>query len=674
MFDAVTAAPSRASIPTHRVAMGLILALASLAGCSHRSATDDMSAAGSGGSGATGAGSGGLSAGGAAGSGSLSGGMTFMTGGGGAGAVAGASGGASLAGSGGAAGSIGAFGGTSGAAGQGQGGTIGQAGDGGASGGSKPTIPATCEGELPKGSVDGAKYTVTVDGASKRGELPHFWTTYGIGHYAAFLQQESGWGETLKAHVLDGIQNLGLNSIRAHGLFHDDIGIYNESNGTRTYDFTRSDQIFDFLVQNKVAPIVELASMPAALAKDPSQTYFLWKMGISPPKDFVLWQELVFKFVEHSVQRYGAETVSKWYFEVWNEPECCNGQFWKGTIDDYLRLYDYAVAGVLAALPGAKVGGPVVSQPEELNERTETGKKFLQHVTTDNYVNPGTKGQVDVLMYHAWSFITGSVDGYFRGLELLNSFNLNNVPIAITEFGPTWQFNLQDEPQEMGQGAAFVAQTYSDIAQRCARDNKRFPLTYAWWTLSDIFKEDNYRDGDPFIGAMGLISRENIHKPAYNAYKFLAQMGNVQLSLTANNAPGVGGMAAQDPSGGVQVLIYNAQSPGMGPIDDKYYATTEAQDIAVTISGLQAELPYDVTAYRVDETHGNAYAVWQKQGRPAMSAMNDSQWSALRDAMDSKPEPLAQSQCGTAFSGKFALASPGVLFINIKPTPGKPAP
>ncbi len=348
------------------------------------------------------------------------------------------------------------------------------------------------------------------------------------------------------------------------GIFHDDLGIYKEENGSRVYDFTKSDLIFDFLVENGVQPIVELGSMPSALASDPSLTWFLWKMGTSPPKDFTLWQELIFKFAEHSLQRYGADVVSKWYWEVWNEPECCHGQFWDGTLDQYFELYDHALAGVTKAIPNAKVGGPVASQPVELTGNSELGKKFLEHVTKDSYVTPGQPGRVDVFMYHSWSFLDGAINGYFTGLDLLDSYGLENTPIAITEFGPTWEFNLHDEPQENEHGAAFVAQTYADIAQRCAKDNKRFPLTYAWWTLSDIFKEDNYRDGEPFIGAMGLISRENLHKPAYNAYKFLAQMGHEQVALTTGGSAGLGGMAARDERGGVQILVYNGQSPGKG--------------------------------------------------------------------------------------------------------------
>jgi xylan 1,4-beta-xylosidase len=380
-------------------------------------------------------------------------------------------------------------------------------------------------------------------------------------------------------------------------------------------------------------------------------------------------------FVAHSVERYGAEVVSSWYFEVWNEPECCNGKFWKGTLQDYFTLYDRAAAGVRAALPNGRVGGPVTSQPVELSDNSRAGIQFLDHITNNN-------GILDFFTFHTWSFVEGSVGGYFQGLDLLDSYGRTSLQIAVTEFGPTWEFGLIGgageppwEPQETVQGAAFVAQTYSNIAQRCAQEGKRFPITYAWWTLSDVFDEGYENSGDyvgeqnPFIGAMGLLNRESIKKPAYNAYKFLAQMGDEQLALTVEGAGDVGGMAARDTAdGGVQIILYNGQDPGAGFQDDTYYAVTGAQDIGITVSGLNAEMAYDVTSYRVDDVRGNAFAAWDRLGRPTMANMSDTDWQALQSAMESPAEPVGQAMCGTTFSKTFSLGSPGVLLVTIEPS------
>lgn len=551
------------------------------------------------------------------------------------------------------------------------------------------TKPIPCMGALPTDDVASAEFKVKA-GESSLGALPHFWNTFGLGRMGLYLDgstlaadyqaqdkqsfDKKKWSEQLKQQTLDAVKELGLNSVRGHGLFHDDIGIYREENGMPVYDFKRSDVIFDFLVTNGVEPIIELASMPKDLAADPSQTVFDWKMIVSPPKDYDRWQALVQAFVQHSVERYGADTVNKWWFEVWNEPECCGNKFWKGSLDDYFKLYDKSAAGVRAVLPNARMGGPVSSQPGELTGGSMAGKLFLEHIKTTN-------GPLGFFPFHSWSFLDGAIGGYFQALDLLDSYGHNAVQVSVTEFGPTWEFGLLGgsgepawEPQETGQGAAFVAQVYSDIAQRCAKDKKRFPNTYAWWTLSDVFDEGYEDKGDypaeqkPFIGAMGLVSREGIKKPAYNAYQFLARMGDEQLSFTVDGPGGVGGMASRKmANGGVQVLIYNGQSPGGGFVDDKYYTVGGDKNIGVTISGLPAEKSYNVTAYRVDETHGNAFNVWDKAGKKNMSDMSDADWQAVRGAMVAPAEEVGKAVCGASFSKSFSISSPGVLLVTLEP-------
>jgi hypothetical protein len=267
----------------------------------------------------------------------------------------------------------------------------------------------------------------------------------------------------------------------------------------------------------------------------------------------------------------------------------------------------------------------------------------------------------------------------------LDSYGKNSVQIAVTEFGPTWEFGLLGgsgepawEPQETIQGAAFVAQVYSNIAQRCAKDKRRFPITYAWWTLSDVFDEGYSDQGDyvaeknPFIGAMGLVNRENIKKPAYNAYKFLAGMGDEQMALSVTGGGNVGGMASRSTkNGGVQVILYSGQNPGAGYQDDKYYSVANAQDIGITLSGMNPTMAYDVTAYHIDDTHGNSFATWEKGGKKSMDSMAASDWQTLRSSMDSPAEPVSHAVCGTTFSKTFSLSSPGVLFVTIEPSLAK---
>src|SRR5947208_988986 len=76
---------------------------------------------------------------------------------------------------------------------------------------------------------------------------------------------------------------------------------------------------------------------------------------LGSPQVYVRWGELAFQWTKHCVAKYGRGEVEKWYWEVWNEP---NISYWRGSHEDYYKLYDYAVGGVRRALPTARVGGP----------------------------------------------------------------------------------------------------------------------------------------------------------------------------------------------------------------------------------------------------------------------------------------------------------------------------
>ena len=87
--------------------------------------------------------------------------------------------------------------------------------------------------------------------------------------------------------------------------------------------------------------------MPEALSTKPVPYQHSWTPGgrssIStgwayPPRDYKKWAELVYQWVRHAVDRYGRAEVETWYWEVWNEP---NIFYWRGTPEEYHRLYDH---------------------------------------------------------------------------------------------------------------------------------------------------------------------------------------------------------------------------------------------------------------------------------------------------------------------------------------------
>src|SRR4051794_24707869 len=117
--------------------------------------------------------------------------------------------------------------------------------------------------------------------------------------------------------------------IRTHNLFTTGDGtaalkwgstnVYTEdANGGPVYSWTIVDRIFDTYRDAGVKPLVEIGFMPEALSTHPEPYRHSFPKGqiftgwAYPPKDYVKWAELVFRFTRHLRERYGDAEVKTW--------------------------------------------------------------------------------------------------------------------------------------------------------------------------------------------------------------------------------------------------------------------------------------------------------------------------------------------------------------------------
>ena len=92
-------------------------------------------------------------------------------------------------------------------------------------------------------------------------------------------------------------EEIGFKYIRGHGLFCDDMAIYqtyqDEEGTVRVeYNFTYLDRVMDYYQELGLRPFLELGFMPTQLASG-TQTIFYWKGNVTPPKTYEGWCELV---------------------------------------------------------------------------------------------------------------------------------------------------------------------------------------------------------------------------------------------------------------------------------------------------------------------------------------------------------------------------------------------
>ena len=157
----------------------------------------------------------------------------------------------------------------------------------------------------------------------------------GTGRMGLALQKE--YQEQLKM-VQEAI---GFSHIRGHGLFCDDMVIYQEhivdGETVVEYNFTYLDMVMDSYLEVGLKPFIELGFMPEKLASG-KQTVFYCKGNVTPPKSYQGWRELIKALLYHLMDRHGADEVVTWPVEVWNEPNLPG--FWEhADMQEYFRLF-----------------------------------------------------------------------------------------------------------------------------------------------------------------------------------------------------------------------------------------------------------------------------------------------------------------------------------------------
>jgi hypothetical protein len=186
----------------------------------------------------------------------------------------------------------------------------------------------------------------------------------------------------------------------------------------------------------------------------------------------------------------------------------------------------------------------------------------------------------------------------------------------------------------------------------------------AYWTISDVFDEGSYIENHneiPFAQVFGLISYHGIRKATFNAFRLLHMTGTTRLSLTGGTgeADGVDGFATvNSDSSKVAVLVYNFFKDLGGQ--------TASDNVTMTVDNLP--LPngkIEVTHFRIDSMHSNAYGVWLKQGRP--SNPSTSQWNEMHTASElavHKKDTI--DYAGAAYRESFALPRQGISFLMFR--------
>ncbi|WP_025413744.1 GH39 family glycosyl hydrolase [Gemmatirosa kalamazoonensis] len=480
---------------------------------------------------------------------------------------------------------------------------------------------------------------IRVDAAKPLGALPPAWRFFGADepNYATMkdgrkLVAELGsLGDSGGPQVYFRTHHLLVTGDGTPALKWGSTNVYTEdARGRPVYDFSVVDRIFATYLARGVRPYVEIGFMPQALSTHPEPYQHAWRPGLPyddvytgwayPPKDYAKWEELVYRWVKHCVERFGRAEVERWYWEVWNEP---NIGYWKGTPEEFLRLHDHAIAGVRRALPTARVGGPDVA-----GSGGAFMQGFLEHVLRGrNFATGATGTPHDFVSFHAKG-APSFVDGHVRtgiaaqlrtidqGFARIASFpELRATPIVIGESDPDGCAACQGPQLGYRNGTMYASYTAAAYARTVLLAERHGVNLLGALTWAFEFEDQ------PYFAGFRVLATNGIDLPVLNVFRMLAGLGGQHVSAESDRDPGLDAMVRDGVRGAPDVSALASLAPGKLAVLVWHYHDDDVPGPGARVSLSLAGLPSGtrearVTHYRVDDAHSNAFAEWKRMGSP----------------------------------------------------------
>lgn len=494
---------------------------------------------------------------------------------------------------------------------------------------------------LPARAQSPEKVSIEVDLAKSKGPMKPVWAWFGYDE-PNYTYMKDGRkllteiSQLSKVPVYVRVHSLLVTGDGTAALKWGSTNAYTEdANGKPVYDWKIVDKIFDTFVERGMKPIAQIGFMPEALSSKPQPYRHFWKPGDNyndiytgwayPPKDYAKWAELVYQWVKHSVARYGQKEVESWYWELWNEP---NIGYWKGTTEEYIKMYDYSADAVKRALPTAKIGGPETTGPS-WDKARDFLKTFLDHVTSGkNYATGKTGSPIDFITFHAKG-APKVVDGHVqmnmgtqlrdidKGFETVASYpSLKKLPIIIGESDPEGCAACSEDlnPQNAYRnGTMYSSYTAASFA-------RKYELAdfHGVNLLGAVTWAFEFEDQAWFRGFRDLATN-GVDKPVLNVFRMFGMMEGNRAEVKQNlaydfkkvrdesvrGASDINALASKDAkAAGIMVWNYH---------DDNIKGPDTA--VELKISGLPSG-KVQLHHYRIDDQNSNSYEAWKKMGSP----------------------------------------------------------
>ena len=211
------------------------------------------------------------------------------------------------------------------------------------------------------------------------------------------------------------------------------------------------------------------------------------------------------------------------------------------------------------------------------------------------------------------------LDGIKIGYKIIRKYGYDNLECVLSEIDPDgWAAggvydNINFNFRNTEYYPSFVIDSF-DKASKFAK-TREWDLRLLTWAY--LFPGERAFEGTRSFSTQG------IDKAVLNLFRMFAKMGINEVAFTSsgtqdpflytdfygmNDAPDISGFATRSDGKGLEIMVYNHHDN---------WDLKEEWKIELEIIHLPFEIPsFELTHYRIDGSHSNAYPMWLRQGNP----------------------------------------------------------
>lgn len=382
------------------------------------------------------------------------------------------------------------------------------------------------------------------------------------------------------------------------------------------YNYDLIDQIFDFFVSHKLTPFLDFGRRPNTAFRSSGNSVYLMEECIDF-KSKEIWKHMIADFINHLVLRYGIEEVSNWKFELtrngFHDKDVVDNRLYEDDNYDFFDAFQIFYEIIKEKMPDAEVGGIGGTVINDKNYILDFQNKCLKANIKLDFIS---------LIIFPYVQSRDSNNEEYRALSGNEDYELSIIAecrdlMRATKIGCDTKLIVTEWNNTLS-NRNYLNDSCFRAAYISSKMTQLIGLVDSVGIMGGSDWISNYMDSvGIFNGAVGLVSKDTIRKPAFYALDFLNQLGNILICKGKNY------IVTRKDNGGIYILTFNQswfknsylftdEDLGIKVVDSHIYNNDKSLQLKLHIEGLESGKVYCIKKRTLNNEHGSALVEWKK--------------------------------------------------------------